>query len=173
MTDNKDSLVHDGIDREGLAFSKGIVLCSLIFYFIIVFVTLYMIGNVIEIQRTADSSMSYLGTSLSWASGALAACITSSVALPVTAVVWYLKKTHLSYSTKVQGDVAERVSEVYMDEQEEAYRIRDRHKLTDVDVDKILAQSPTKRLVDSLFTDVTSTAKTGVSEGTAAIKKEV
>ena len=168
------SLVYDGIDKEGLAFSKGIVLCSLIFYFIIVFVTLYMISDVIEIQRSAETAtLTYLGTSLSWASGALAACITSSVALPVTAVVWYLKKTHLSYATKVQGDVGERMARVELGYNHGLLELKKNYSLSDDETDRMASTSQIKRLKDNLFTDVTSTAKTGVSEGASTIKKEV
>ena len=74
---------------------------------------------------------------------------------------------------EVQGDVGERMARVELGYNHGLLELKKNYSLSDAETDRMASTSQIKRLKDNLFTDVTSTAKTGVSEGTAVIKKEV
>lgn len=141
---------------EGLLFSKGIVIVSFLF-----------LGWVIwSILNLPAEGTGYNNATV------YAAMVTAAGALCVTAVVWYLKKTHVGYTSKVQTALYKKL--VYYDWQytKATMELKAKLKLTDGEVASIVNQSKARTIANGGFSAVNDGMRSAMAEGTASIKKE-
>ena len=146
------------LDKEGLAFSKGIVLLSLLLFIIVL---------IIVINQEPDQNMSYMAT-------VYTAALAAAGGMAITAIVWYLKKTHVSYTTRVQAGLYKQVLGWELLYKKDLMALQHELKLTDAEMSKIEnSEMSAKSILNGAFSDVNSNIKSSVAEGTATVKKEV
>jgi len=151
----KKDLVSDGKDKEGLFFSKAIVIVSLIMFILVLLKVFTM--------ETPDNG--YLAT-------VYVGAITGSSALAVTTVVWYLKKTHTAYVAKVETQLYKDTIGIQYTYTVGLMQKQRDFNLTDQQMNKIENAISAKNVSNSVFSEAQANIKTSKSEGTATIKKE-
>ncbi|SDX42597.1 hypothetical protein [Eubacterium barkeri] len=143
--------------REGLLFSKALVVISFGFFLWVIWTLLS-----IPLESTITGSVVTM----------YATMITASGAMCVTSMVWYLKKTHLSYTSKVQADCYKLITWYDYCYSKAMMQLKHDLKLTDVEVASVTNNARSKTLANGGFNAINDTLKTAMSEGTASIKKE-
>ncbi|MEA5073109.1 MAG: hypothetical protein VB030_02945 [Eubacterium aggregans] len=142
--------------REGLLFSKMLVVISFGFFF-------WVIWTLINLPE---------GTMASGMGTVYTAMITASGAMCVTSVVWYLKKTHVGYTAKVQKEQWQSALKYRLIYNQKMMKYQHDFKLTDSEVAKIENQSKMQAIEEGAFRAASDTVSSAMSEGSATIKKE-
>jgi len=168
----ENSFTYDGIDKEGLAFSKGMVITSLFCYFFIVIVIIFFAYQLV-CSTPADGQMASGSIQgLSSLSAALGAIATGATILPCTVCVSYYKKTQLPHAAKVEADLYKSVLSLQLSYNKEMMKAQAQYKLTDAEVNKIENQSKAKTISDGVFNDANTVVKNHMNDLTALAKKE-
>lgn len=139
-------------------FSKGLCVVSLLLFVTVLFYVLNL----------PENTLIYNGMQTVYT-----ASITASGALSVTTVVWYLKKTHLSYATKVQGQVDAGAVKLDYEAKSRIMRLQHELKLSDSEMSRIDNSLLSSKIVNERYSSSNNTVKSAVDEGTETIKKEL
>lgn len=168
----QEEIMNDGLDREGLAFSKSMVVASLLIYFAIVFIVLYMAIDIVN--RISLGMIENAGSlsGLSALSAAIGAIATGSTILPVTICVNYYKKTQVGHTAKVEASLYKTILGLQLGYNKSMMKYQSDLKLTDSEVNKIENQSKAKIMSDGIFNDASAAVKNSMNDATALAKKE-